>query len=134
MQSGTTGINTLRMYSPVKQSHDQDGDGVFIRRWVPELAGVSEAFVHEPWRMPTVEQERSGCRVGRDYPRPIVDHAEAVKFARARFTEARRSEDLRAASGEVLRKHGSRKRTGRKTRAHGSQETPPDELELDLGG
>jgi deoxyribodipyrimidine photo-lyase len=135
MQSGTTGINTLRMYSPVKQSHDQDGEGVFIRRWVPELAAVSAAFVHEPWRMPTVEQERSGCVVGRDYPRPVVDHAEAVKFARAKFTEARRSDDLRAATGEVLRKHGSRKRTARKTAGRrGPAESPPSELELDLGG
>ncbi len=112
MQSGTTGINTLRMYSPVKQSIDQDGDGVFIRRWVPELAGVSTAFIHEPWRMPIEEQVRSGCLVGRDYARPLIDHAEAVRFARAQFSEVRRSADLRAKAGEVFRRHGSRKRPG----------------------
>ena len=134
MQSGTTGINTLRMYSPVKQSHDQDGEGVFIRRWVPELAAVSAAFVHEPWRMPTMEQERSGCVVGRDYPRPVVDHAEAVKFARASFTVARGSADVRAATGEVLRKHGSRKRSGRKSAGSAPTSLLSVELELDLGG
>ena len=50
MQSGTTGINVNRMYNPIKQSRDQDPDGSFIRRWVPELAGYSKDWIHEPWR------------------------------------------------------------------------------------
>jgi len=112
MQSGTTGINTLRMYAPVKQSVDQDPVGVFIRRWVPELARVADVFVHEPWRMPTAAQEAAGCVVGRTYPRPIVDHAEAVRFARGKFTELKRRAEHREAARRVFVKHGSRKRPG----------------------
>ncbi len=112
MQSGTTGINTLRMYAPVKQSTDQDPEGVFIRRWVPELARVDTVFIHEPWRMPTAAQVESGCEIGRDYPRPVVDHTEAVRFARARFTELKRRAEHQAAAREVFRRHGSRRRPG----------------------
>ncbi|MDZ7924510.1 MAG: FAD-binding domain-containing protein [Marinagarivorans sp.] len=55
MQSGETGINTVRIYSPIKQSYDQDPDGRFIRQWVPELAGLPDGFLHEPWRMGAAE-------------------------------------------------------------------------------
>ena len=112
MQSGTTGINTLRMYAPVKQSVDQDPRGVFIRRWVPELGRVPDVFIHEPWRMPTAAQEASGCVVGRDYPLPVVDHAEAVRFARGKFTELKRRAEHREAARAVFARHGSRKRPG----------------------
>jgi len=50
MQSGTTGMNTVRVYNPVKQGQDQDPDGVFTRRWCPELADVPDAHLQEPWR------------------------------------------------------------------------------------
>ena len=50
MQSGTTGINTIRIYNPVKQGYDQDPQGAFVRAWVPELAAAPDALGHEPWR------------------------------------------------------------------------------------
>ncbi len=112
MQSGTTGINTLRMYSPLKQSLDQDARGEFIRRWVPELARVRNVFVHEPWRMPTAAQAESGCVIGGHYPAPVIDHAEAVRHARGRFTELKRRAEHRAAARAVFERHGSRKRPG----------------------
>ncbi len=112
MQSGTTGINTLRMYSPLKQSLDQDPSGEFIRRWVPELAAVPDVFVHEPWRMPTVSQQAARCAVGRDYPAPVVDHKEAVRHARAKFSEIKRRAEHRAEAQAVFVRHGSRKRPG----------------------
>lgn len=89
MQSGTTGINTLRMYNPTKQGIDQDSDGRFIRRWVSELAGEEE--VHLP---------RS----------PIVDHVAAVAYARQRFGEIRRLESSRTEARIIAQRHGSRKR------------------------
>jgi deoxyribodipyrimidine photo-lyase len=70
MQSGTTGINTLRIYNPVKQSHDQDPNGHFIRRWVPELATVPDARIHTPWTMSRAEQDACGCLISGDYPVP----------------------------------------------------------------
>ena len=114
MQSGTTGINTLRMYSPLKQSLDQDPAGEFIRRWVPELAAVSEVHIHEPWRMTASAQTAAHCEIGRDYPLPVVEHKEAVRQARAKFSEIIRRPEHRSETQSVLKKHGSRKRTGDK--------------------
>jgi deoxyribodipyrimidine photo-lyase len=110
MQSGVTGINTVRIYSPVKQVRDQDADGAFIRRWVPELAGVPEAYLPEPHRMPRLLQEASGCVVGRDYPPPVVPHGPAYAEARRRMAAARKLPEVRAASTGVYQRHGSRRR------------------------
>lgn len=65
MQSGTTGINTARIYNPLKQALDQDPDGVFVRRWIPALARVPAEHIVEPWRMP---RGAAGKRL-RDRPR-----------------------------------------------------------------
>jgi deoxyribodipyrimidine photo-lyase len=133
MQSGTTGINTLRMYSPVKQSQDQDPSGVFVREWVPELAGVSNDFIHEPWLMPEAVQVESGVLLGRDYPRPIVDHKEAVREARAHFSALRQRHNLRDKAKQVFTRHGSRKRPGTQIvdpRWFEGKERPNDQLEF----
>ncbi|MFN3613560.1 MAG: FAD-binding domain-containing protein, partial [Rubrimonas sp.] len=109
MQSGVTGINTTRVYNPVKQSVDQDPDGRFIRRWVPELAGVPVAHLHQPWRMTADQQRAAGCVLDRDYPMRIVDHEEAARRARARVHAVRRGEPFRAEKAAVMKKHASRK-------------------------
>lgn len=110
MQSGTTGINTIRIYSPAKQALDQDPQGAFIRRWAPELAGVPLEWLAEPHRMPVLAQQMAGCTIGHDYPAPIVDAKRAVESAKARIYGLRRSGAARAEVGPILRKHGSRKR------------------------
>ena len=113
MQSGTTGINTLRIYSPTQQARVQDPDGRFIRRWVPELARVPAGFVHEPWRMPASLQRSTGCRIGGDgagsYPPPLVDHASAWRAARERFAAVRNSPAARQEADAIQQRHGSRK-------------------------
>jgi deoxyribodipyrimidine photo-lyase len=114
MQSGTTGINTIRIYSPAKQVRDQDPKGVFIRRWLPELAGVPDSHLPEPHLMTLDEQKRSGCVIGRDYPAPIVDHSEAYREARRKIMSVRRMPESKAAAQKVYAKHGSRKRGGRR--------------------
>ena len=114
MQSGTTGINTIRIYSPAKQALDQDPRGVFIRRWLPELAGVPESWRSQPHLMPPEMQKRCGCVIGTDYPAPIVDHASAVAMARQRLSTARKHPEARTESRRVLGKHGSRKRPARR--------------------
>lgn len=110
MQSGVTGINTVRIYSPKKQLRDQDPEGTFVRRWVPELAQVPLEFLDEPHRMSEAQQQAAGCRIGSDYPAPIVDHDAAVKAAKQRVYAARRTDEARAESRRVYAKHGSRKR------------------------
>jgi len=109
MQSGTTGINTLRIYNPTKQAIEQDPGGVFIRRWVPELAGVPKAYVHMPWTMPADVQGRAGCVIGRDYPPPLVDHAAAVREAKRRLAIVRHAPEARREARGVAARHGSRK-------------------------
>lgn len=108
MQSGTTGINTLRIYSPVKQGLDHDPHGLFIRQYVPELSAAPTHALHEPWKH-TSALHQVGIRVGKEYPLPIVDHAEAVRTARARIAEARRQPGMWAANRAVYERHGSRK-------------------------
>lgn len=110
MQSGTTGINSLRIYNPVKQSEEQDPEGVFIRRWIPELADVPAGHIHRPWRMTPSEQREAGCRIGRDYPRPSVDHLAAAREARRRLASVRRSPEARSEGRAILLQHGSRRR------------------------
>ena len=105
MQSGTTGINAMRIYNPVKQGYDQDPDGSFVRRWVPELAEVPDTFIHEPWRW-----SRAGSVLGRHYPVPIVDHLDAARKAAARIRCVRRDAGHRAAARELVDRHGSRRR------------------------
>jgi deoxyribodipyrimidine photo-lyase len=109
MQSGTTGINTLRMYSPTKQAHDQDPQGMFIRRWVPELTRVPLPYLAEPWKMDVSVQRMAVCTIGVDYPFPIVDDKQAMKAAKARMYGLRKTEEAREEVSSVQARHGSRK-------------------------
>ena len=109
MQSGVTGINTVRIYSPIKQVADQDPQGLFIRRYLPELAEIPEKHLAEPHMMTSMEQVLYGCQIGKDYPAPIVDHKERYKAARDRIHQHKKLPETRAASQRVYKKHGSRK-------------------------
>jgi deoxyribodipyrimidine photo-lyase len=99
MQSGTTGINTLRIYSPAKQARDHDPHGLYIRQWVPEIGTAA-------------------------YPRPIVDERSAVAAAKDKLYCLRRTREAHAEANAIQHKHGSRKSglpstaaTKRRTRA-----------------
>ena len=110
MQSGVTGINTIRIYSPIKQAIDQDPKGHFIRKFVPELSEVPDQHLAEPHRMTLLEQKLFGCRIDQDYPAPIVDHKTAYRSARDRMFAIKKAAKTREASAKVYQKHGSRKR------------------------
>jgi deoxyribodipyrimidine photo-lyase len=108
MQSGVTGINTIRMYNAVKQAQDHDPEGIFVRRWCPELALVPDTHIFEPWRMPGAMQAASLCIIGQDYPAPIVDQAQAMKDAKEKIYARRQNEDVRQEAARVFDRHGSR--------------------------
>ncbi len=109
MQSGTTGINTLRIYSPTKQAQDHDPQGLFIRRWVPELERVPLPYLVTPWNMDISVQRMAGCMMGHTYPMPIVDDKAAIGAAKLRLYGLRKSEGAREEAGAVQARHGSRK-------------------------
>jgi deoxyribodipyrimidine photo-lyase len=109
MQSGATGTNTIRIYNPVKQGHDHDPDGAFVRRWCPELARVPARWIHTPWEMPALEQAGAGCLIGRDYPAPIVDHIAAARAARDAVWAVRRRRGFARAADAIQARHGSRR-------------------------
>ena len=126
MQSGVTGINTLRIYSPLKQAADHDPDGTFVRTWVPELGKLPEERIQQPWTLTAVEAKDVGFRPGVDYPRPVVDHQEAVRAARARFAALRRTDRYWVEADRVRQQHGSRRspedrRRPRRSRREASQ-------------
>lgn len=85
---GTDAQPWFRIFNPVTQSERFDPQGRFIRRYVPELAAVPDKYVHAPWQMPVAVQEACGVVVGRDYPPPIVDHAQARAVTLALFKGA----------------------------------------------
>jgi deoxyribodipyrimidine photo-lyase len=138
MQSGQTGINIPRIYNPVKQGLDQDPDGVFTRRWVPELAQVPPVFLQEPWRMDINAQRRAGCILGVDYPTRIVDHETAAREARARLSDVRKTPGYGQEAKRVFAQHGSRKRqatrakAGAAAKSEGAQPAANRQLTLDL--
>lgn len=75
--TGTDAMRGYRIFNPLLQSKKFDPDGQYIRLYVPELAGVSRKWIHEPHVMPVDEQARAGCRIGGNYPAPVVDHRQA---------------------------------------------------------
>lgn len=117
MQSGTTGINTTRVYNPVKQAQDHDPQGIFVRRWCPALRRVPDTWILEPWRMPESLQMACGVRVSASapagaadaWPQPLVDLDAATRAAKNRLHNLRRTPEVRAAKAAIVEKHGSRK-------------------------
>lgn len=73
--TGADAAPYFRVLNPTLQARRFDPRGDYIRRYVPELRGVPDRFIHEPWRMGNEDQRAAGCRIGSDYPAPIVDHA-----------------------------------------------------------
>ncbi len=141
MQSGTTGINTIRMYNPVKQGYDQDPTGVFVRRWLPELAELPDHAIHEPWRFSDL---RSIASEG--YPDRIVDHEAAARAARDKVWGVRRGQSFRRAADAIQDEHGSRKSgmpitgqrgagqkgTAQKSTGKRAKSAPTSQMKLDL--
>jgi deoxyribodipyrimidine photo-lyase len=87
--AGADAAPYFRIFNPVLQGEKFDPDGTYVRRWVPELAGLPAPHIHAPWRAPAVALADAGVVLGKTYPKPIVDHDGARVRALAAFAEAR---------------------------------------------
>lgn len=105
MQAGTTGVNTIRIYNPIKNSMLHDPDGIFIKKWLPVLNEIPSSLIHEPWKMTPMEQEMYHCRIGNDYPAPIVDLEDSRKKASEIMWNFRSKKETQYENERILHKH-----------------------------
>ncbi len=114
MQAGVTGINTIRIYNPIKNAQEHDAEGEFVKTWIPELRHLPVNFIHEPWTMTALEQSFYGVVLGKDYPHPIVDLEASRKYASDQVWSFRQTKEVKEAAQKVLEKHVNT--TNRKSR------------------
>tara|TARA_B100000886_G_scaffold160591_1_gene109482 strand:+ start:17 stop:418 length:402 start_codon:yes stop_codon:yes gene_type:complete len=114
MQSGTTSINTIRIYNPIKQGKDHDPKGKFIKKWVPELKNLADNFIHEPWLLSKFNGEEYA---NLEYNKPIVDIPKSSKEARKKILEITQKSGYWDISKKIYLKHGSRKKTAMNRRS-----------------
>lgn len=105
MQAGTTGVNTIRIYNPIKQSEDHDPMGHFIKKWIPALNNVPAELIHEPYKMSLMDQTFCNVFIGKDYPAPIVDLNASGKYAREKIWNHRNHIKVKQENARILFTH-----------------------------
>ncbi len=99
MQSGTTGVNSIRIYNPIKQGIDQDPEGSFIKKWIPELSEIPTKYIHVPWLF---------LSSAKNYPKPIIEEREARQYASKKIYSLRKNALHQEESKIILKKHATR--------------------------
>lgn len=115
MQSGTTGMNALRIYNPIKQSYDHDANGFFIRKYVPELKHFDASQIHEPWL------HSSDLK----YPQPIIDLDAQTKAAKLAIANIWKTDDFKETAQAIKQKLASRMRQSQRKTTSKSKPSKP---------
>jgi deoxyribodipyrimidine photo-lyase len=84
--SGADAAPYFRIFNPTLQGEKFDGEGDYVRRYVPELARLPDRFLHQPERAPSLVLSEAGVKLGRDYPVPVVEHGHARDRAMAAYS------------------------------------------------
>ena len=105
MQAGETGINMIRIYNPTKNAKEHDKEGIFIKKWIPELKKIPTPLLFEPWKMSLIDQETYECKIGKDYPNPIVEISETYKYAASKLWSIKSDPKVKEESSRILQKH-----------------------------
>jgi deoxyribodipyrimidine photo-lyase len=128
MQSGTTGINTTRVYNPIKQAQDHDPKGLFVRRWLPHLRGIPNEWLFEPWLMKFDLHPPAPTKDTPSIAEPLVDLALATKLAKDRVHSRRKNEEVRLGKKAVIDKHASRSPLKRAAQKKPTPDPMPEQL------
>ena len=136
-QAGLVGKPSIRLYNPRKQVRDQDPEGEWIRKWVPELAGLPAEHLPEPEKTPPSVQKQCGVTIGdgpdADYPRPVVEYEAAKERFWQRYEEPKAAAAARLGDEEIAKRASlSRGVDGAKAIARKYGEKADDGMQTDL--
>ena len=113
MQAGLTGYHTLRIYNPTVQIEKHDPDGAFIHQWLPELKDIPTPYLYEPWKLTPMEQVFYKCKIGVDYPAPIVNFETATRKNKDNYWTFRESAAAKRELPKIWLRHAVREDRGK---------------------